>query len=240
MSANARVHWTKGKLVGAKPPLRPRHVGPQQVLNGPCDHPAKEVRQAVRFELADQTRMAIDEYLRLTRRKPGQSLFASRGDRAGLTTRQHARLMHKWGAGIDLDRAKLRTRPLRRTKAVLIYRRKGNLRAVQLLLGHSKIRSIVRYLGIEADAAIKIAEKIEICVPDALPPIPDVPAARLHRRLRCAGAAAPATGRLAACYVSRSLFRCGPSLNGEAWKRFALSLAPHGYTPMSLHALARR
>jgi integrase len=84
--------------------------------------------------------MAIDEYLRLTDRKPGQVLFAGRGDGTrGLTTRQYARLVQEWVASIGLDPAKFGTHSLRRTKAVLIYRRTGNLRAVQLLLGHSKI-----------------------------------------------------------------------------------------------------
>lgn len=66
------------------------------------------------------------------------------------------------GASIGLDPAKFGTHSLRRTKAVLIYRRTGNLRAVQLLLGHSKIESTVRYLGIEVDDAIEIAKKIDI------------------------------------------------------------------------------
>lgn len=73
-----------------------------------------------------------------------------------------ARLVHDWVASIGLDPAKFGTHSLRRTKAVLIYRRTGNLRAVQLLLGHSKIESTVRYLGIEVDDAIEIAEKIDI------------------------------------------------------------------------------
>jgi integrase len=123
----------------------------------------RKTGRPVRFELTDQTRMAIDEYLRLTGRKPGQLLFAGRrnGTR-GLTTRQYARLVQEWVAGIGLDPAKFGTHSLRRTKAVLIYRRTGNLRAVQLLLGHTKIESTVRYLGIEVDDAIEIAEKIEI------------------------------------------------------------------------------
>jgi integrase len=117
----------------------------------------------VRFELTDQTRLAIDEYLRMTGRKPGQFLFAGRGDGShGLTTRQYARLVGEWVASIGLDAGKFGTHSLRRTKAVLIYRRTGNLRAVQLLLGHSKIESAVRYLGIEVDDAIEIAEKIDI------------------------------------------------------------------------------
>jgi integrase len=117
----------------------------------------------VRFELTDQTRLAIDEYLRLTGRKPGQFLFAGRGDGSrGLTTRLYARLVQEWVASIGPDTATFGTHSLRRTKAVLICRRTGNLRAVQLLLGHSKIESTVRYVGIEVDDDIEIAEKIDI------------------------------------------------------------------------------
>ena len=103
-------------------------------------------------------------YPRLTGRRPGRFLLAGRSneDNRGLTTRQYARLVQEWVASIGLDPAKFGTHPLRRTKAVLIYRRTGNLRAVQLLLGHSKIESTVRYLGIEVDDAIEIAEKIDI------------------------------------------------------------------------------
>lgn len=122
----------------------------------------KKTGRPVRFELTEQTRMAIDDYLRLTGRKPGQFLFAGRGDRAGLTTRQYSRLVQEWVASVGLDPSKFGTHSLRRTKAVLIYRRTGNLRAVQLLLGHSKIESTVRYLGIEVDDAIELAEKIDI------------------------------------------------------------------------------
>ena len=101
--------------------------------------------------------------MRVFRRAPGQFLFAGRGgDPSGLTTRQYARLVGEWVASIGLDPLKFGTHSLRRTKATLIYRRTGNLRAVQLLLGHTKIESTVRYLGIEIDDAIEIAEKVEI------------------------------------------------------------------------------
>ena len=106
--------------------------------------------------LTDQTRMAIDGYLRLNRAQAGP-VFIRRSKRwARFTTRQYARLVQQWVASIGLDPAKFDTHSLRRTKAVLIYRRTGNLRAVQLLLGHSKIESTVRYLGIEVDDAIDI------------------------------------------------------------------------------------
>jgi len=122
----------------------------------------KKTGRPVRFELTEQTRQAIDEYLRMTSKKPGEFLFAGRGDSRGLTTRQYARLVGQWIGSIGLDPLKFGTHSLRRTKATLIYRRTGNLRAVQLLLGHSKIESTVRYLGIEIDDAIEIAEKIEV------------------------------------------------------------------------------
>ena len=116
----------------------------------------KKTGSPVRFELTDQTRQAIDEYLRFTGRKAGQILFAGRDPARGLTTRQYARQVGEWVASIGLEPTKCGTQSLRRTQAVPIYRRTGNLRAVQLLLGHSKIESTVRYLGIE------IAEKIDI------------------------------------------------------------------------------
>lgn len=123
----------------------------------------KKTGRPVRFELTEQTRQAIDDYLRLTGRRPGQFLFAGRGEpNFGLTTRQYARLVNEWVESIGLDPLKFGTHSLRRTKATLIYRRTGNLRAVQLLLGHTKIESTVRYLGIEIDDAIEIAEKIDV------------------------------------------------------------------------------
>ena len=76
----------------------------------------KKTGRPVRFELTDQTRQAIDEYLHLTARKPGEFLFAGRGNRGGLTTRQYARLVQEWVASIGLDPAKFGTHSLRRTK----------------------------------------------------------------------------------------------------------------------------
>jgi site-specific recombinase XerD len=78
-----------------------------------------------------------------------------------LTARQYARLVQEWVAGIEFDPANFGTHSLRRTKAVLICRRTGNLRAVQLLPDHSKIESTVRCLGIEVEDAIEIADKID-------------------------------------------------------------------------------
>jgi integrase len=112
-------------------------------------------------ELTEQTRQPSTTILETSTGSPATSL-AGRGDSPGLTTRQYARLLNQWVASIGLHPLKFGMHSLRRTKATLIYRRTGNLRAVQLLLGHTKIESTVRYLGIEIDDAIEIAEKIEV------------------------------------------------------------------------------
>jgi site-specific recombinase XerC len=95
-------------------------------------------------------------------RKPGDHLFPSRaGKNKPLTTRHYARLMAGWAGLIGLDPALYGTQSLRRTKVALIYRRTGNLRAVQLLLGQTKIESTVRYLGIEVGDALAISEQVD-------------------------------------------------------------------------------
>jgi site-specific recombinase XerC len=93
----------------------------------------------------------------------GGFFFGGRwGKDKSLTTRQYARLLSNWTAMIGLNASLYGTHSLRRTKATLIYRKTGNLRAVQLLLGHSKVESTVRYLGIEVDDALTIAEQVDI------------------------------------------------------------------------------
>ena len=198
-----QLPWNKGKLTGAKPPLRPKHVWSIRTklqiegrvrdlamfnlaidskLRG-CDVAAirvenvaaggytadratvrqKKTGRPVRFELSELTRQAIDDYLKAANKKPGEFLFAGhRGPEHGMTTRQYARLVSEWIGSIGLDPRLFGTHSLRRTKATLIYRRTGNLRAVQLLLGHTKIESAVRYLGIEVDDALAIAEQVDI------------------------------------------------------------------------------
>jgi integrase len=123
----------------------------------------KKTGHPVKFELTEQTRQALDDYIKAARKQPGEFLFAGRrGGGQSLTTRQCARLVSGWTAGIGLDPLMFRTHSPRRAKATLIYSRTGNLRAVQLLLGHSKIESTVRYLGIEVDDALAIAEQVEV------------------------------------------------------------------------------
>ena len=199
----ARVPWNKGKIIGAKPPLRPKHVWSIRTklqvegrirdlalfnlaidskLRG-CDVVAlkvddiapsgytvdratvrqKKTGRPVKFELTEVTRQAIDDYVKATGKKPGDYLFnGRRGSSRSLTTRQYSRLLARWIANVGLDPHLFGTHSLRRTKATLIYRRTGNLRAVQLLLGHTKIESTVRYLGIEVDDALAIAERVDV------------------------------------------------------------------------------
>jgi integrase len=175
-SASKHVPWNKGKIVGAKPPLRPKHVWSIRTklqvegrlrdlalfnvaidskLRG-CDVVAlkvddiapsgyvpdrvsvrqKKTGRPVKFELTEATRQAVDDYLKATSKKPGEYLFTGRrGPNCSLTTRQYARLLSDWLASVGLDPHLFGTHSLRRTKATLIYRRTGNLRAVQLLFG---------------------------------------------------------------------------------------------------------
>jgi integrase len=97
----------------------------------------KKTGQPVKFEMTEQTREAIDNYIAAAKKRPGEFLFGGRrGPDRPMTTRQYARLVGQWIAGIGLDPRFFGTHSLRRTKATLIYRRTGNLQAVQLLLGH--------------------------------------------------------------------------------------------------------
>jgi integrase len=122
----------------------------------------RKTGRPVRFEITEQTRQSVDDYLSQRNGAFSQFLFPGRGLRGHLTTRQYARLLRQWLEMIDLDPCLYGTHSLRRTKATLIYKKTGNLRAVQLLLGHTKIESTVRYLGIEVDDALAVAEQIDV------------------------------------------------------------------------------
>ena len=108
----------------------------------------KKTQRPVQFEITEPTRDAIAAWVATAHLKPEQFLFPSRLSASPhLSTRQYARIVGSWVASIGLDPAAYGTHSLRRTKATLIYRRTRNLRAVQLLLGHTKLESTVRYLG---------------------------------------------------------------------------------------------
>jgi integrase len=160
--------WNKGKLTGAKPPLRLKHVCRSGQSSGSkgrardlamfnlaidsklrgCDVVAIRVEDVaaggytvdratvrqrktgrpVRFELSEQTRQAIDDYLKAANKRPGEFLFTGRrGANASITTRQYARLVSGWIGSVGLDPRLFGTHSLRRTKATLIYRRKNRL-----------------------------------------------------------------------------------------------------------------
>ena len=123
----------------------------------------KKTGRPVKFVLTDQTRQAVDDFLKSAGKKPGDYLFTGRrGPSRAMTTWQYARLLADWVASIGLDPKVFGTHSPRRTKATLIYRRTVNLRAMQLLLGHTKIESTVRHLGIEVDDALAIAEQVDV------------------------------------------------------------------------------
>lgn len=122
-----------------------------------------KTQHPVQFEITEQTRDAVSAWIAKAQLKPGQYLFSSRIHASPhITTRQYARIVNKWVASIGLDPSAYGTHTLRRTKATLIYRRTKNLRAIQLLLGHTRLESTVRYLGIEVDDALEIAEQTEV------------------------------------------------------------------------------
>lgn len=122
-----------------------------------------KTQRPVQFELTEPTRIAVAAWLEKSKLRGDQFLFPSRVGRSPhVSTRQYARIVHHWAAVAGLDPSAYGTHSMRRTKATLIYKRTKNLRAIQLLLGHSKLESTVRYLGIEVDDALEISEQTEI------------------------------------------------------------------------------
>lgn len=202
-SVQHREAWKKGKLVGQKPPLKPKDIWAIRIhlqnahavrdlamfnlaidskLRG-CDLVSLRVRdiaygsqiltramviqkktqRPVQFELTEPTRSAVSAWREKAHLRADQYLFPSRVARSPhVSTPQYARIVHHWVEAAGLDSSAYGTHSMRRTKATLIYKHTKNLRAVQLLLGHSKLESTVRYLGIEVDDALENSEQIEI------------------------------------------------------------------------------
>ncbi|MEI6269896.1 MAG: tyrosine-type recombinase/integrase [Methylococcaceae bacterium] len=122
-----------------------------------------KTHRPVQFEITEQTRDSLEAWINQAKLKSDQYLFPSRiHSSPHLSTRQYARIVEHWVKSIGLNPTAYGTHTMRRTKATLVYRRTKNLRAVQLLLGHSKLESTVRYLGIEVDDALEISEQTEI------------------------------------------------------------------------------
>jgi integrase len=117
----------------------------------------------VQFELLSDARASLLAWLQRRGGSLGDYVFPSRIDHSDhLSTRQYARLVDEWVTGIGLRRDDYGTHSLRRTKASIIYKATGNLRAVQILLGHTKIENTVRYLGVDVEDALTLAEGTEI------------------------------------------------------------------------------
>jgi integrase len=123
----------------------------------------RKTQRPVQFEITEQTRDAIASWIGKAGLRSSDYLFPSRlHESPHLSTRQYSRIVHHWVEEIGLEGSAYGTHTMRRTKASLVYRRTKNLRAVQLLLGHTKLESTVRYLGIEVDDALEMAEQTEV------------------------------------------------------------------------------
>ena len=200
---NRREPWNKGRIIGQKRPLLPKHVWAIRVrlelagklrdlalfnmaidskLRG-CDLVRlwvadvfasglikerasvlqSKTGQPVRFEITEGTRASLQAWLDTPDMRRAEFLWPGRlHDRHHIGTRQYARLVHDWVASIGLEPSAFGTHSMRRTKVAQIYRETGNLRAVQLLLGHCKMDSTVRYLGVDLEDALAISESVEI------------------------------------------------------------------------------
>ena len=184
--------WNKNKLIGQKSPLTPPQVWAIRVRLQLADHKRdlamfnlaldSKLRgcDLMRLKVSDiQTGDNVRPRAKVIQKKTGREalvdwinfkelniydwLFPSRKNRDyPMTTRQYGRVVKKWIGSIDLPKSSYATHSLRRTKATLIYRKTGNLRAVQILLGHEKIDSTVKYLGVEVEDALALSESIEL------------------------------------------------------------------------------
>jgi integrase len=123
----------------------------------------RKTGRPVQFEVTEQARKSLANWIERKGLGPGDWLFPSRKKHgAHLSTRQYARLVDRWITLIGLDPSAYGTHSMRRTKVSLLYKKTGNLRACQLLLGHTKLESTVRYLGVEVDDALELSEALEL------------------------------------------------------------------------------
>ncbi len=198
-----RLAWNKGRLVGQKRPLLPKHVWAIRVrleiaektrdlalfnmaidskLRG-CDLVKLKVadvyaagqmkdrasvmqsktQKPVRFEISEGTKKSVNSWLTDPLMMGSEYLWPGRFHKPlHISTRQYARLVQDWVSSIGLEPSAFGTHSMRRTKVAQIYKKTGNLRAVQLLLGHTKMDSTVRYLGVDLEDALAISESVEI------------------------------------------------------------------------------
>ena len=199
----ARAAWNRGRIIGQKRPLLPKHVWAIRVrlelagavrdlalfnmavdskLRG-CDLVRLKVtdvfaagavkerasilqsktQSPVRFEITEGTRKSLADWISHPVMTGHEYLWPGRfHDRPHISTRQYARLLKEWVKSIGFEPSAYGTHSMRRTKVAQIYKKAGNLRAVPLLLGHTKMDSTVRYLGVDLEDALTISESVEI------------------------------------------------------------------------------
>lgn len=195
--------WNRGRIIGQKRPLLPKHVWAIRVrleianadrdlalfnmaidskLRG-CDLVnlkvadvyasgaikervsilQRKTQTPVRFEITEGTRKSLMKWIGNPLMSGHDFLWPGRfHDRPHISTRQYARMLKGWVNSIGLEPSAYGTHSMRRTKVAQIYKKTGNLRAVQLLLGHTKMDSTVRYLGVDLEDALAISENVEI------------------------------------------------------------------------------
>ena len=140
-----------------------RPVSSSFCLTVPASVLQSKTQKPVRFEISEGTRASIAKWMEDELMVGSEYLWPGRfHERLHISTRQYARIVRDWVTSIGLEATAYGTHSMRRTKVTQIYKKTGNLRAVQLLLGHTKMDSTVRYLGVELEDALTIAEAIEI------------------------------------------------------------------------------
>lgn len=143
--------------------LRVRDIASYEKVASRATVLQQKTQRPVQFEITELARESIEGWIKAGSLEESDYLFPSRNRRSShISTRQYARIAESWFRSIGLDERQYGTHSLRRTKPTLIYRRTKNLRAVQLLLGHTKLESTVRYLGIEVEDALELAEQTDI------------------------------------------------------------------------------
>ena len=151
--AAAEAQGNLGHPIRLQPGARTRNLAVMQ----------QKTQRPVQFEITEQTRESVEVWIKVAGLLPSDFLFPGRIHASPhLSTRQHARIVHGWIRSFGLDDDAYGTHTMRRTKASLIHRRTKKLRAVQLLFGHSKLESTVRYVGIEVDDPLEMAEQTEV------------------------------------------------------------------------------
>jgi integrase len=143
--------------------LRVSDVSNGDTINNRATVLQQKTGRPVRFEITRKSRKSLNDWIERAGLEGSDYLFPSRIQMSEhLSTRQYSRMVTSWVAAIGLDPTAYGTHSMRRTKATLLYRRTKNLRAIQLLLGHSKLDSTVRYLGIEIDDALEMSEQMDV------------------------------------------------------------------------------